>query len=375
MAKLSTEEAMKMLSKLEGAVLEYTDPFETVARTKSPSVNYVFGRSQGLPYGYTAILYGRPKAGKSLLSRMFIGQMHQEDPTSIAVVFDTEMRFRAQVDPLAARAFGIDTKRVRLIESNRPKDIFDQISDKISSMCQAGANVRMIVIDSIKTIAGKREMNKKSVEDVTIGDLALTLGEGFKQILPIIRKYNIALLIVDQVRAEMDPTEIMRKNFVKMASSFAVQHFGEYFILVDENRTVEGRKDAFGNELTNEEVTDLAGNSDKVAKKIRVKMVNNTLGPSGRTGEFTLHLRDGLINTWEELVRLAIGYNLVERPNNRTYILAGKTFTSYDAFLQGVRDDIKLQNDLEAKIRQMDLDNRLGACLTDIQLDEDLPLE
>ncbi len=38
------------------------------AQTKSPALNYLFGKDFGLKAGYTAMIYGPPKSGKSLLS-------------------------------------------------------------------------------------------------------------------------------------------------------------------------------------------------------------------------------------------------------------------------------------------------------------------
>ena len=75
---------MKALNKLEGAVEKSYNPFAYVLRSPSPSVNFTFGNSHGLPFGYTLILYGPPAGGKSLLSNAFIGQLHKDDPEAIA---------------------------------------------------------------------------------------------------------------------------------------------------------------------------------------------------------------------------------------------------------------------------------------------------
>ena len=55
---------MQKLAKLDGAVTEKHNPFNSVIRFPSPSVNFIFGGGWGLPRGYSMILYGPPKAGK-----------------------------------------------------------------------------------------------------------------------------------------------------------------------------------------------------------------------------------------------------------------------------------------------------------------------
>ena len=102
---------MKRLQKLEGAVLRDYDPFQNVIRTVSPSVNFVFGNSHGLPLGYSLVLSGPPKGGKSLLCNAFIGQLHRDDPDAIAVKYNTELRELGQLTDHQCAVWGIDRDR------------------------------------------------------------------------------------------------------------------------------------------------------------------------------------------------------------------------------------------------------------------------
>ena len=58
------------LGKMTDVVLERKDVFAHTIKTPSPSVNFIFGRTHGLPMGYSCVLYGPPKGGKSVLSHI-----------------------------------------------------------------------------------------------------------------------------------------------------------------------------------------------------------------------------------------------------------------------------------------------------------------
>jgi RecA/RadA recombinase len=346
---------MQKLSKMNGVVTEKKDVFSKVIGSYSPSANYVYGRTHGLPYGYTEVLFGPPKEGKSVYSHMKIGWLHQTDPDAIAVKVDTEYRTDGQLDDAAMRTFGIDPDRLLVIQSNNPEDIFDQIEKDVAANCQAGAPVKLIVIDSISGVQGRREMTTESVTKQTIGDHAQTIQIGLKRILPIIRKYNIALILICQVRAEMDLTEQMRGNKFKMQAGFGLQHMAEYFTSVEKNKTAAGRKDLAGNALVNEAVKDFVDKGETVAMKIRVKMRDSSMGPKGRTGEFTFHFKNGVVSTYEEVFKLAIGLGIVDRPNNTVYEFGGERWNGAPKFQEALATRPELCDAIIAELKRRDL--------------------
>jgi RecA/RadA recombinase len=346
---------MQKLQKLNGAVIETKDRFAKVCCTFSPSVNFIFGRTHGLPFGYTTVLYGPPKGGKSVLLHMMIGWLHQTDPDAIAVKIDPEFRSEGQLDPDSAAAFGIDLERLVIIQTNSPSDCFDQIEKDISAMCQQGAPIRLIGIDSVSGIQGRREMTSESVEKQTIGDHAQTIQIGLKRILPVIRKHDIALVLVAQIRAEMDMTEQMRGNKFKMQASYGLQHMAEYFVAVEPNRTKDGRTDIHGNEFVNEDATDLAGKSELTAMKIRTKMKDSSMGPKGRTGEFTFHFKKGVVNQYEEVFKLGTGRGIVDRPNNLVYAFGGEKWNGKDNFVAALKDRPELCEAIITELKRRDL--------------------
>lgn len=351
---------MAQLLALEGAVTEKVNVFENVLRTVTPSVNSTFGRGWGLPLGYTAVVFGPPKQGKTVFTHLTAGHMQMSDPDAMWVKFDTEYRTEGQLTDDAAAMFGIDLDRTVQYQTNKPKDIFDRIETKVADMCDQGAPIKLVVIDSLYGIQGRRAMDAESVEKQIIGDHAATIQDGLKRILSVQRKYKFAVILVDQVRSEMDPLEQKRGNKFKMRSSFAVQHHAEYFIACERNNNKEGRADIAGNEFVDESSTDMFGKGDKTGAKFKVKMRESSMGPSGRTGEYTLDFKRGVVNIHEEVYKLAKNRGVLHRPNLQMYEFEGQSWRGESAMVQAIANDQQLQQRLIAELMRRDM-NHSGA--------------
>lgn len=348
---MATNKWMKELSKMDGAVDAEFDPFleGNVMRSPSPSLNYIFGKGGGIPYGYTAVLYGPPKAGKSLLSNLFIGQMHKDNSEYMAIKFNTEMREDAQM----ADYWGIDPERYQAYNVNEPEKIFDRIHDEILPMLEAGMPLKLIIIDSLQGIQGMREAHADSVTDHQIGDHAMVIQKGLKRILPTLRKHKVALICTAHIRANQDAGKYGPKE--KMAGGFAQKHYFEYFVEVKRDGASESRQDLLGDKFEGE-VKDFRDNKEKTAHKIYVRMEDSSLGKgTGRSGEFTLSYDKGLINTHEEIFLLATNLKLVERPNNRTYVYDNVKYNSKEEFLTAIRDNETISKGIMKLVHDRDL--------------------
>lgn len=346
---------MEKLRKLDGAVDHTIDPMIDVLKTPSPSINWAFGvRGYGLPFGYSMVLYGPPKGGKSIMCNAFIGQLHQDDPEAVSITFNTEMRGELQQVGHAAEAFGIDPERHLTYDVNEPGMIFDRIEKDINALCQEGLKVKLIIIDSLKGIQGRRALNATSVNTQQIGDQAATLQDGLMRILPVIRRNRIALVMTTHVRAEMDQLEQMRGNTVKMAAAFGVKHMAELFCYVEPNRSAKGKVTLAGETFTDSETKDFMDKALKTGHKIRFKCVGNSIGPAERTAEFTLDYQKGIVNQYEEVFMLGKNLGIIEKPNNVTYMYKEHKWNGLKNCLMALRDDPNLQREILADVYEKD---------------------
>jgi RecA/RadA recombinase len=346
--------ANKFLSKLralEGAVTGDYNPLANCLRSPSPSVNWSFANvGCGLPFGYSALLYGPPKGGKSIICNAMIGQLHKDDPEAMAVTFNTELRGEIQANTQQLATWGIDQDRFIVYDVNQPELIFDRIETELAALCQEGAKIKCVVIDSLKGISGRRAMNATSVMTQQIGDEAATLQDGLKRILPTIRKYKIALLMTTHVRSELDQKEQMRGKTIKMAGAWASKHLAEYFIYVEPNRSKEGRVSLAGEEFLDDSVKDFMDKSEKTGHKIRFRVEESSMGISGRTAEFTLDYDKGIINTYEEVFTLGKNLGIIEKPNNLMYKFRDQQWKGLVSCLTAIRDNEGLYREILAEI-------------------------
>lgn len=351
----------KLLKHEAAAKMDY-NPYAHVIRTGSPSFDYIYGKTHGLPLGYSEVLWGPPKGGKSLAVYMKIGWLHQNDPEAIAAIYSTEQRLKLQLTPLMMKLYGIDPDRIAPYETNLPDEIFDHINGDVKADLQNGMPLKYIAIDSVTNVQGRRTGNADTIMTQQIGDQAKTIQDGLAMIQPVIRRHNVAMSLVAQARAEMDPVEQMRGNKLKMAGAWALQHFAEYFIFIEPNKSKEGKTDLSGNAFENEARKDVMDHAEKTAHKIRATMKGNSSGVAGRVGQFTLGYHEGLKNIHEEAFLLGVGQGVVMRPNNTTYVVPdfpkkGEQFQSRgkDNFLQALKENTVLCGEILKRVRMMDL--------------------
>src|ERR1035437_7505606 len=103
---------------LDGAVTGHKNIWATTIQTVAPSLDFCYGRGWGLPLGYTLLLAGLPKAGKSVVSKLMAAGVHRDYPDGCVIAFNTEFREEGQMDERAQKLYGIDEKRYQGIEAN-----------------------------------------------------------------------------------------------------------------------------------------------------------------------------------------------------------------------------------------------------------------
>ena len=214
----------------------------------------------------------------------------------------------------------------------------------------------------INMMQGRRGMNADTVMQQQVGDNAATIQEGLRRILPIQRKYNFALILTSHVRSVMDKKAanaatvyLTHDTAVRPAVSWAVQHHCEYFMYVSPAGGLDGKKDELGNEFKDSNVTDTHGNADKTGHKVRVRLMDSSIGPKGRNAEFTLDYKKGMINIHEEVYLLGLARGIIVKPNNVMHEFDGKSWKGKEAMLTALKDDPQLQQKILQELKTRDL--------------------
>jgi archaellum biogenesis ATPase FlaH len=357
---------MNKLRKLDGAVNPNSKALENCLQSPSPSINWAFAiDGYGIPYGTSIILWGPQKCGKSLLANAFLGQCHKDDPEAITVTFNTELRGEFQGSEDMTKKFGIDQDRHITFDVNSPELVFDRIEQDIDAMCQEGAKIKAIVIDSLSEIVGRRTQNATSILTQQIGDRAATLSDGIDRIKPIIRKHKIALILVAQARAEMDMKEQMRGKTIKMNGALSTKHKVEIFAYVERNQSKAGKESLGGESFADDAGTkDFMDKAAGTAHKIRFRIDETSFGMAGRTAEITFDYNKGIINKYEEVFTLAKNLGIITKPNNVMYEFNGRQWRGLMACLTAIRDEQILQDQLLKAIFDKDKQSRTDAVIS-----------
>ena len=349
---------MAKLQKMEGAINvdDGYDPFLNGVRSPSPSMNWAYGiAGHCLPYGTSMILWGPPKGGKSIICNAMIGQLHTDDPEAFSVTFNTELRGQLQTGQQQMKLWHIDPSRHITYDVNQPELIFDRIANDLDALCKDGMKLKFLIIDSLTGIVGRRTQNADSILKMQIGDEALTIKDGLKMILPVLRRHKIAAIFTAHIRAELDQLEQMRGKTVKMAAAWATKHTAEIFAYVEPNRTKAGRTALDGSEYKDDSMTDFMDKSMKTGHKIRFRVDESSIGPQGRTAEFTLDYNKGIINTHEEVFTLGVNLGIIEKPNNVSYVYNGKKWAGLANMLNELRDNKEMAEEIVKEIMKRDL--------------------
>lgn len=343
---MSANKWMKQLNKLPGAVDREYDPYApgNYIQTVSPSLNWTFSKSPGLPFMQFLLLWGEPKAGKSIITNAFVQGLHAMDPEAMAIKFDTEMRSEGNEEDY----WRIDPDRYQAINTNKPEEIFDTIIKDIQPMVEDGMPLRLLIIDSLQGIQGVKAGNANSVADHQMGDHAMTIQKGLTAIMPFLRRNKIALISTAHVRGNLDAGMYGPKE--KMAGGWHQKHTYEYFMKVSRNKNKADTHTSITGEKFESDTKDFKDKKEATAHKIYVQMSESSKGVSGRTGQITFDYRKGIINIEEEVMTLAGNLGLIERVNNLTWKIGEETYKGKKAVAEAIRDNEELRNQLISSI-------------------------
>ena len=336
-------------NELDNIVTERFDVWapSNLIRSSSPGLNWLWGKNHGIPLGYTTLCWGEKKAGKSILFYDLAGQTHKKWPDSIVIKFDTEFRDDGQLDEEHAIAYGIDLTRYKVFQTNKPAGVFDLINGPIAKLIEEGANVKLIGIDSLSMLLGRKTAVQESIDNFQIGDHAQTMQIGLQSIREMLFKKRIHLYLTAHARAQMDRIEVMRGNSKRPQAASAVEHLCEFIINVERNYGKEGGKDELDNKLVDETKTDMSGSKEDSAERtghrIKFWMMGNTIGPANRVAETTFDYTKGFINQHEEIFKLGRNWSIIERVNAQTYKINNEEFRGKPAILNALANRKDLQ--------------------------------
>lgn len=350
--KVTQSEAEKEILKFFGEDTVFFDgniatKYEAIS-TGSPNLDEAIGIG-GIPMGRITQLAGQESSGKTMLALSCIREYLNQNPENTALFIDAEYTY----DPVWAEKQGVDTSRVMVIKTNDAKAIFEgligkskvnSVTKKISKSMKGildyviegtdpkFANLGIIVLDSIAVLNTPLEVAAE-VGKANMAPIPRFLSTELKKLTPVVAQANVAFIGINQVRVNLgqmfgDPSTSPGGKALKHACSLMIN-----------------MAPVFSSEST---ITDSSGG--KIGHTVRAKIQKNKVGAPFRQAEYKIKYEEGIVEASGEIFDLAIKYNLIERPNNQSYIISGEKIRGRDAALAYFEEN-NLANDFLDSIK------------------------
>lgn len=259
----------------------------------SPRLNYMtFG---GIPIGKICEFYGEEHGGKTTTSLDIVANFQNldlEDVPKGILYGDIENR----LDPVWATKLGVklDDENFYLLkpESQGAETIFEQMLVLMET-----GEIGLVIVDSLGSMMSDQEY-EKSIEDKTYGGISMALTKFGKKAELLCNKYNLTIIGINQLRADMNSTyggmRTTGGEYWKFICSVRMEfRMGKYF-------------DEKGNELTRQ-AENPVGNYVLVTMK-----KNSTCPPTRRTGYYSINYLIG-IDYLRDLIEVAIKYGIIDK--------------------------------------------------------------
>ena len=308
-----------------------------IERQETPSFGMNRALLGGLPMGRQVLIWGSKSSAKSSLCLQMIGQAQAEG--KLCAWIDAEMSYSEEW----AKAMGVDTDNLIVSQART----INEMVDVGTSLMNAGVDI--IVIDSITSLLPAIYFEKGTDE--------LKELENTKQIGAESRDFSNAWKMLNYANNKVKPTMLLlisqsRNNISAMYTSqqpsggqstkFYSSTVIKLFSSESDNQAIKG-KIKVGDKLIEE----------KIGRKIRWEIQFSKTSPAFASGEYDFYFRgDRLgIDSIGDLVDTAELAGIVERTGAWYVLPDGSKVQGRDGFVNRVREDLKLQEDIKEKLR------------------------
>lgn len=291
-----------------------------LALIPSPSPQLNWALHGGVPMGYIVRFMGQPSSGKTLQAILIAAEFQRRFPDGVVILGDFEQSFQREW----YEGLGVDTSKGKFLHytnpSNSGAEFFDWLQDTVLPGLIEAEKRALILVDSVDTMVAPKEEGR-SFSEFEMAPMAAFLPKVLRRIMGPLQQSGSTLLVINQVRANPgqlygNPETTSGGNALKHASVLDV-HFAQ--ILKKEDYVYDVAK-------------------QRVGHKVRFKIPKNKISPPYRDGTYTILYTKGVINRESELAELAKRLNVIERPNNRTYVLEGTTYNGFENFATALKD-------------------------------------
>lgn len=302
----------------------------------TPSYGLNRALNGGFPMGRQILIWGSKSSAKSSLCLQMIAIAQQEG--KLCAWIDAEMSYSEEW----AKKLGVDTENLIVSQARTINEMVDVGTNLMN------AGVDLIVVDSITSLLPAIYFEKDSDE--------LKQLENTKQIGAESRDFSNAWKMLNYANNKVKPTLFVlisqsRNNISAMytsqqpsggqATKFYSSTVIKLFSSESDNQAIKG-KIAVGDKLIEE----------KIGRKVRWEVQFSKTSPAFQSGEYDFYFRGPLVgvDSVGDLVDTAELMGIVSRTGAWYILPDGSKIQGREAFVNRVREDLDLQDDIKAKV-------------------------
>lgn len=308
----------------EGAIMKLGDATKVnvgVISTGSIGLDAALGVG-GLPRGRIIEIFGPESSGKTTLTLHVIAEAQKMG--GICAFIDAEHA----MDPDYAKKLGVNIKELLISQP----DNGEQALEITESLVRSG-KVDVLVIDSVAALTPKDEI-EGDMGAYHVGKQARLMSQALRKLTAIAAKSKTVIIFINQIRMQIG---VMFGNPETTPGGKALKFYCS--VRIDIRKTAQIKK-----------------GEDVVGARTKVKIVKNKVAAPFKTTEFDIMYNEGISHEGE-LLALGERFKIIGKSSGSVYVYGDiKLGRGYDAARTTLREDKKLANELEKKIRN-ELDN------------------
>lgn len=305
--------------------------------TYQPTPSYGLNRALngGLPYGRQVLIWGSKSSAKSSLCLQMIALAQEEG--KLCAWIDAEMSYSEEW----AKSLGVNTDQLIVSQARTINEMVDVGTNLMN------AGVDLIVVDSITSLLPAIYFEKgtdelKELENTKqIGAESRDFSNAWKMLNYANNKVKPTLMVlISQSRNNISAMYTSQQPSGGQATKFYSSTVIKLFSSESDNQAIKG-KIAIGDKLIEE----------KVGRKVRWEVQFSKTSPAFQSGEYDFYFRGDVgIDSVGDLCDTAEMMGLVNRTGAWYQMDDGTKVQGREAFVNRVREDLNLQDDLKAKV-------------------------
>jgi len=286
MSKL-LEQTLKNLRKTYDAAIPDVKEVGIVKKipVSSPNMNYILGG--GIPRGRISVLLGQESGGKTIVASYLAGQIQkQKDYPNVICFIDMEHTF----DRNYASVVGLDTEDDSKFIFVRPKH-GEEGFEIMKSLAETG-EIGMFIWDSVAATPSARALGK-DIGSATFGGTASVMAEGLKIVNPILSRFQIPSIFINQVRAKIGGMPGYGPQENLKVGGYALPFYSSWSAKISRIEDIMDKKETIG-------------------IKMRVKNTKSKIGIPKRIVDLDLYFKTGF-NSDMEYIDFIVNLGYVDK--------------------------------------------------------------